>query len=145
MVARLEAPPLRLAWLLLLANTVLLFAYPAIFFAIVGEGYAGERLATHEAWSWDWQVWLAPTAAIVLPRISPTTYAVRLAVAAGLCVPAWLVLLGTSFNEPAGCLRSEWVRTVPEHLVFATLLAVALLSHPPVQLTRGPARSPARG
>lgn len=128
---RMVSLDLRLAWLLLLSSTVLVFAYPALFFVIAGDRYDGERLAVHDAWSWDWQVWLAPLAAMALPRLAPASYASRLAAAAVLCFPAWWVLLQTSFLEPFGCVHPPFVRTVPEHLGFACLLAGALLSHPP--------------
>lgn len=140
MIARLEHPQLRLAWLLLLANTILVFGYPAMFFVIAGDEYRGERLAVHEAWSWDWQVWLAPLAALVVPRLGAFSYVGRLAIVAGFCLPAWLVLLQTTFLEPFGCMRFGWVRTVPEHLAFASVLLAALLSQPPMERIRNPVR-----
>lgn len=149
MSPRLEIAQPRIAWLLLIANTALVFGYPAIFFQIKGDDYAGELLATHDAWSWDWQVWLLPLAAMVLPRLGPFTDSQRLAVAATFCLPTWLVLLQTSFLEPHGCMSAGWVRSVPEHLAFASLLLTALLAQIPTPSLEasGPRaiRNPARG
>lgn len=133
MAPRFESLQPRVAWLLLLAHTILVFACPALFFVIAGDDYAGERLAVHEAWSWDWQVWAAPLAAAVVPRLGPFDYPARLAIAATFCLVAWLVLLQTRFVDPFGCMRAGWVRTVPEHLTFAAFLLGALLSHPPIE------------
>jgi hypothetical protein len=72
----------RLTWLLLVANTLYLFACPALvlaevlpergshleYFDFTDTEVVTDALA-HGDWDWDWQVWLVPLLAVVLPAL----------------------------------------------------------------------------
>lgn len=191
----------RLTWLLLVANTLVLFAYPAVILAeILPE--RGSHLEYFDFmdtdgvtpalvqgdWDWDWQVWLMPLLAVVLPALlhrrlrnrigSPfrvtrqppehaayrgagllgieidsrlarrcsAAYLTRLALAAALCAIPWYVLLHTYIWSRHGCYPQPYIRSVPEHMTFASFLVAALLWHCPLPfriLGRAPRLLPA--